>query len=524
MTDEQIKRLKDEANHFYLDVDNGSEMQDIEYDRLAALYEHETGNSVKTLVDWDSDLKLIHEPCDPLDKIQVTDNDLRKAVESYLDQFNITKDYILNYKYDGSSIKAYYENGRLKSILGTPDEEYGILRTKGFWNMFPHEVPVDIKSIQGEVLVDASVYGELARNKANGITNSKYKDDEIESEAFIRVYKINYHDGDWSLERQLNTFESIKPIIRDRLRLDPGSGELALFSDVIFCVAQDLSTKDSPKNSIITETLVIEGKSYSVDFQVDGVVAYTFAGIKGFKFYYTESAVTKVEGVQWNRKANGSFAPVLVIETIELNGKYIGRVSAGGVPNLIGNKMGKGSKVRVILANMTIPKVIEVIESSEDYQFPKCGCGYQLSEKDTYGATLKCQNEEECSWKVTNWYREFIKEIIDYPDCINVPKDKFFENELWWILSYLKIDRWSPEDKYLNKIDQVEFANTLFNLIEANDFDTFFNLIESNFYFTDLNLCNLNINAASTFSMLKLFIKDYDNVSQDYYEKLFEND
>jgi NAD-dependent DNA ligase len=252
-------------------------------------------------------------------------------------------------------------------------------------------------------------------------------------------------------------------------------------------------------------------EQHSVDFQVDGVVAYTYAGVKGFKFYYTEFQDTIVEEIQWNRKENGSFAPVLAIKTIELNGKEINNVATGGVPNMIDSQMGKGAKVRVILANMTIPKVIEVLEPSEDYQFPTCDCGYQLSENDIYGSTLKCQNENGCKWKVNNWYSQFIREILETPDCIDKDVISFFRIELWWILSYLKIDRWNPQQKFQGE-NEGDLACQIWANIDDNQPEEFKYLIESNFYFTELNAANFEINWKSTFELLKRFVTNYDRI------------
>ena len=52
-----------------------------------------------------------------------------------------------------------------------------------------------------------------------------------------------------------------------------------------------------------------------------------------------------------------------------------------------------GAEVKVILANSTIPMISEVYkEGNRNFSWPLCDCGYQTSEKDIFGALLKCGN------------------------------------------------------------------------------------------------------------------------------------
>lgn len=515
-----VEKLKLACNQFYLgkDLDKGL-MSDKEFDELRKIYESENG-SVKNLVDWDTDITMENEPMEALDKSIAGDNNLSNAVDNYINSEEITEFY-LNYKYDGSSIKAYYKNGKLEKILGTPDVQFGFLRTKAFWNLFPHEVDPAIKSIQGEVLVDASVYGQLARNKANGLTNSKWKDDEVESEAFIRVYNIQFTDGNWSFDRNKAFLNSLPQIKLSRERRD-ANDKLQMHEDIVFDVAEKFGMLSAPKDSII-----IESES-NTHFQVDGVVMYSLKGVHGFKFYYTESVVTTVEEIEWIHQVNGSFVPKLRLDPIELNEKYIQRVASGGVPNMINNKMGRGAKVRVILANMTIPKVIEVLEPSEDYQFPKCTCGYQLSEKDIYGSSLKCQNlDEVCNSKLLNWIPAMGVDMLaeDAEMIKSCTFEDYFRYGFFWFMNFLYIDRWDSHNKFKfedNTPEHKQVVEDILKLIDSQDDKKFKELFEQNWYFSELNWCTMNINAKSWLGCMKKLKEDWSLVSEDYFNKLNE--
>jgi len=514
-----VEKLKLACNQFYLgkDLDKGL-MSDKEFDELRKVYESENG-SVKNLVDWDTDITMENEPMEALEKSIAGDNDLTAAVADYITENQIQASYC-NYKYDGSSIKAYYKNGVLEKILGTPDVKFGFVRTKAFWNLFPHKVDSSIKSIQGEVLVDAGVYGQLARNKANGLTNSKWKDDEVESEAFIRVYNIQFVDGEWTYARNLEALVSLPEINIVRTRPTP-AGDAVEVTDKVFAVATRFQPISAPKDAIIKE-------ENGLDLQVDGVVMYSSKGVHGFKFYYTESAIVRIKNIEWNHQSSGSYVPKLEIETAFLNEKYINRVASGGVPNLIGCKMGKGALVRVILANMTIPKVIEVLEESEDYQYPVCECGYQFSEKDIFGSSLKCQNMESvCDYKFNRWYFQMMLELIDDE---NARSDKnsfedFFRAELYWFTSYINIDRWDSYDKA--KFDKDadreiydKVCDLILNIIDSQDDNKMREIFRENWNFSDLNWYNMDINVKSWLAVVKKIKEDWNKISEDYREEL----
>jgi DNA ligase (NAD+) len=488
-----MEKLRIAVNQFYLNkyLDQPL-MSDEEFDILRKEYES-IDKSVKDLVEWDSEIRFENEPIEGLSKIIIEDNNLLSALNNYVfSNLESKKDFYVNLKYDGASIKAYYENGKLKNILGTPDESYGIVRTKAFWNLFPHELKdKSIKSLQGEVLVDCKVYGQLARNKANGITNSKLIDDEVENEAFIRIYRITFHDSkEFDFHRSKNALEELPIMKRDRVRLIE-NGVHDLSHDLVFAPAYKLNLNEIPNNALVN---LEEG-----NFQNDGIVLYSPKGIQGFKFYYTESAVTIVKTINYDIKQNGSYAATVNFDSVILNDKNISNASAGGINNMINMKFGVGAKIKVIMANLTIPKIVEVLEPSEDYQFPKCECGHQLTKEDIFGNVLKCTNEDACSMKVNLWMREHKDYNPEGKDWKEWLKDNFLE----W-MNWFKVDRWDPykKRKFRSGSDVYDGGvSEIINIIDRNSYNDFVVAIKFLFNFSDLQFANLKINARSVFEV-----------------------
>lgn len=490
ITQEQLRLLTVAANRFWMDKDLDPSVPDIpdsEWDKLAKAYESETGISVKNLVQWDSDLRIPHESTESLSKIIVENKDMISKITEIMS--NLGDDCVAELKYDGSSIKAYYdETGRLRKVVGTPDTTVGIDRTKAFFRIFPHQVKSGIKSIQGEVLVDCNKFGKLSRNKANGITNSKHQDDEVEAEAFVRAYRISYHDN-----RPYNFEETQKDL--DELP------EVILNGKVVFQRAYKLTPDLIPDTDIVH---LPNGDNV----QADGVVIYSKSGIQGYKLYYTESAITTVKTVQWQFNSdNGSFSPVLIVDTVELNGKSINKVSANGTPNLIASKMGKGAKVRIILANMTIPKVHEVIETSEDYEFPVCKCGKQTAgnPENIFGAAIKCLNPW-CEDRVERTLLRIKGRLRDYaiPDVEEaIIYDRLF------IMELMAIDRYNPNRSC--KVTQSEYPDKfgliLLAAIKSENWNKFHDTLLAAFNFTELTRRLFTIYSYATFRALVAILK-----------------
>jgi NAD-dependent DNA ligase len=515
MDSSKIEKLRIAADKFYLNkYPEVPEISDKEYDALEAEYAAE-GGSVKSLVSWEKGTKVENKLPIGLNKVAVDDNNLGKAVENFILERTLAARY-LNFKYDGGSIIGFYHNGRLQEVRSTPDEAFGIIRTKVFWNIFPHEIEdKSIIAIQGEALVDWTVYGQKARNKANGLLNSVNQDEEAERELFVRVYKVYFTDQDadkecYNYERTYNALKSLPFVTRNRERLGE-DGELHTVFDLVFAPAWMFTPDACPTTPLTDIVREYNGHEFHDKFQVDGVVLYAASDsgdlVQGFKFYYTESAITTITNVVWNKAGSGSYQPKLNFETVILNDKNISQAASGGYPNLQAMKMGRGAKVRVILSKMTIPKIIEVLEPSEDYQIPVCECGHQLNpDTDCFGSGLKC-TELDCSQRYKdrldtfNWWIPYM--IEQHPDWT---ESDLFRNDIFGVINLaVNIDRWDSNGKRKDKEESSEYLFTdLKELIEVphspHDFKVW---MESHFHFPGLCQSILDINYLTADKVLK---------------------
>ena len=311
-------------------------------------------------------------------------------------------DLYFDLKYDGSSIAIYVDPRTGKPLrcvtCGNLNlSEAGIDHTKKLYDFLPRQFPKGIVAVQCEALVDLNRFTcgdpDRARQKANGLINSKYQEAEVNSLLTLRAYRYYTDDSSEGRALELEDYREVLkrfPIIRART-----DGHI-LFAPADVWTLSELNEEFCEADRKQTST---------GNFLCDGWVAYTKIGkcLGAFKFSgagsETESVIkTKVLGIQWNNqssKGKDSWSANVLIEPVTIKGSTIRKPSAGSVGKMIKNKITQGAEVSIILANSTIPMVGETFkEGNGDYEWPTCSCGYRLDENDVYGSLLKCGNPE----------------------------------------------------------------------------------------------------------------------------------
>jgi DNA ligase (NAD+) len=257
---------------------------------------------------------------------------------------------VLTPKYDGLSIVAYYDNGRLRQVLTRGDGTTGVVVT-GRVNV-PKTVPHDwIAAVRGEAVISfenfkARLESDYAnpRNAAAGIINAL--DSPHSSFVDFVAYEIVTNTG-------------------SAMRMDPVTVDQtpSLLEQSGFIVAERIDV-DNP------EELTLSGLKEWTDgrqFPTDGVVHNAITAIK----FPTEAIDTKVVKINWNVSEKGRMIPVLEIEPVQLYGTTVTNVTAYHARFVKDYKVGPGAVVKVTKANEIIPHIIEVVSGCEKVELPK---------------------------------------------------------------------------------------------------------------------------------------------------------
>lgn len=78
---------------------------------------------------------------------------------------------------------------------------------------------------------------------------------------------------------------------------------------------------------------------------------------------------TIVKGVEWNPSKDGFLKPVILVETVLIDGNSYNRVTGNNARFINNNGIGPGAKITIVRSKDVIPKVVDILEPTEP-EFP----------------------------------------------------------------------------------------------------------------------------------------------------------
>jgi hypothetical protein len=368
------------------------------------------------------------------------------TVNDYND-FRINPNSYGNFKYDGGSLTAYYENGILKGIVSAS----GILQTKKLINHFPNRVNPDVSRIYAEGVVDINKYGETARQYANGFINSVHKQNEVDENFKIIAFDVELHSGG---SDRLNLLKSLPESDR-------------------FVVTEFVERIPSGiRNLIALNRLYIP--KLSIEVYIDGLVYYdrTDSSLdRIYKLYMNELVESTVRKLDVIYQPHSDMSSVkLIIDQVRIDGTNVGKIAASAA-NVFRKKLGVGARISVFKSGQTIPKEKDVIEGSTDFTDLKCSCGNPFTINDAVGNNFKC-SDYQCSTRKKSLVENLsrlggINNIDDLIQVLRLPsfgKDRF-SNE-FDLSEFLKIEDYDQYESYFRS--HIKLTNTQSNLLKFN--------------------------------------------------------
>ena len=374
-------------------------LSDAEFDRLEKeAWEQDNFNArLYVFENYTKGTKVENNYIEKIKKTKVTGMTMLNAICEFQKQTG--KKIYVDLKYDGSSIAIYVDpcTGKplrqvtVGNIHVGDEKEPGIDQTWKLNGFLPERFPKGIVAIQAEALIDYTMIddSEKARQRANGLINSKYCDTSLLT---LRAYRYYTDDSPAGLALRNMDYRDVLysfEIVRDN------TGFIKFAPADIFTV-EELSSVPGYTESDHTTTS-------TGSFLNDGWVMYDEHGIclGALKFAgagsSSESVIkTTVREILWNNqvsKGKDSWSANIRIDPVTVKGIVIKKPSAGSVGKMVEKNITPGAEVSIILANSTIPMIGECFTPGNgDFSWPKCSCGWQLSEKDIYGSLLKCGN------------------------------------------------------------------------------------------------------------------------------------
>lgn len=313
-------------------------------------------------------------------------------------------------KLDGGSAVAYYKKGKLDRIVSRGDGGIGIDITQNILHAVPHTISIadcDI-AIRGEVVLTYEGFDKLGkgshpRNMAVGLSQSKHSNpDEIKLLKFV-VYSIVglTHRGDWIKSVKKNQKGNQLEALSDMGFTVP-TWEAIDWQHVVNLLKDEHSYIHNMNDMLYqaqdgehypVDGLVISANDFIVSTNDNGWTEITNESI-AFKFK-EESATTKVIDIEWNLNRTGRLTPVLIIEPVDLAGATINRVTGNNYEWIREWECGINSTIEIVRANEVIPKLVNVIEKSKEFNTPLVcpSCHEAVTSNAKEGVHLMCTNE-----------------------------------------------------------------------------------------------------------------------------------
>ena len=374
-----------------------------------------------------------------------------------MDWLDTNGHYLVSPKFDGLTCQLIYENGVLKAAYTRGDGYKGqpILNRALHLGGIPHKLPTSRKGkieVEGEIVIYKSIFkkyyeGEYAhpRNFCVGTLRPSVTEKE---------YKKLVEDESTGIKERLNRMQYIAFKVR-------GLPETSKYDTLLTLKGWGFSTSIQPskkwngenfskhrsgvKNCKCKEVKLpfkclpntkdlntewfkkaIDGvKSNKFDIACDGIIieyedlkkqdkmgtetnSLNPKWARAVKHIQSEQTgkITTVEDIEWNISKRGNFVPTLIVKPINLEGSVVSRVTGNNYKQVVDQKTGIGSKIKIVRSGDVIPYIVGIEKTANVKVFKKCPhCGATLEIK---GVHLHCPNKK-CSGRIMGEIQGFFQ-------------------------------------------------------------------------------------------------------------------
>ena len=281
----------------------------------------------------------------------------QKSIQKWLNKYQ-GPEYVVSSKLDGASGLLVKQSCSL-NLFSRGNGRIGRNLNHLIKYLKIPDIPKDY-IIRGELIVAKKNKGEQytnARSMINGIMGRKTVSDENNVIEFV-VYNLHFYDK-----------MDIKLPLLAQLKILKKLG----FNVVKHSVLEGINLSGKIEDSILSKTLL----EYRLDseYDIDGIIVtdngsheVNKSGNPVHAFAFKSNGmgeVTNVLKVDWNISKHGYLIPRLKVEPVTIEGTKIQYATAFNAKYVLSNRIGPGTKVRIIRSGDVIPYVIEIIEPTE---------------------------------------------------------------------------------------------------------------------------------------------------------------
>ena len=329
----------------------------------------------------------------------------------------------LSWKLDGLTIVATYDKGKLTKIMTRGNGLTGTNIT--YMAGYIKNLPTTIKYkghmvVRGEATISYTKFEEInelienveekyanPRNLASGtlgLDETRVAEVAERGVSFNAFTLVHIDDEMVSWGKRMNYLEELGFTVVER--------EATTADNLPLTIEKWTEKVTSGKMDIPVDGLVIVYDD--TVYAATGSVTGHHATNAGFAFKWQDKPADSIlRSIEWSC-AVASISPVAIFDEVELEGTKVSRASLCNISEIKRLKIGANgkTKVKVIKANMIIPKIIEADGDGTSFEIPKtcpvCGAPtvINISEK-TNTETLHCSNVK-CTAKMLRKFERFV--------------------------------------------------------------------------------------------------------------------
>jgi len=277
--------------------------------------------------------------------------DDEKTLNKWLNKYNNPSSYIISEKLDGISCLITYNKSIIK-LYTRGNGIYGQDITQ-FKDYIKGIQPLKDKKIalRGELIINKNNWSKIsdkgsnARNVVAGIINSKTLNKELLQYVEFVVYDV--------IEPRLKIEDSLKYAKELKFNIVNYIIEPKLSVELLYDLLK--KWKDTSKYEI-DGLVIIHNTIYKIKSGENPKYSFAFKSLK-----MQQDIEVIVTDIEWNVSKDKYLKPIVKFDEIQLNGVKIKKATGFNADYIVKNKIGIGSKIKIIRSGDVIPHIKEII-------------------------------------------------------------------------------------------------------------------------------------------------------------------
>lgn len=314
------------------------------------------------------------------------------------------KRLVWGYKIDGMNVELIYVDGTLERAVSRGDGLTGddITEQSKLMVGVPSNISrLGMVNIRGEAYIPLSRFNpdgehKSPRNLAVGTLRSKTPSDVAERGVHFMAWDI-----------MDDTLTGMKKIITLKelgfKTADQGPLEISYLETLYKSITDDRTKFDFEMDGLVMKYDDV------TDRQSAGETSHHPKWLIALKFPSTETT-TVIEKIDWQVGRTGKVTPVATVTPIELAGATITRATLHNAKFVFDHAVAIGATVSIIRSGDVIPKILDVVERSNNNVIIPANCPICDAKLDYDGTTLFCRNKD-CGDIALRKIEHFVKTV-----------------------------------------------------------------------------------------------------------------